>query len=304
MRNRMARGASIAALVMCLASPVLGQAAPGEPAPDPAPPSPALESSTDAPGDPPDAGPPPESPPADAPLAPPPAPPQTPPPPAPPPATAAAPPPAYDAEIAPEYDYPEGHREPSAAPCALAHLCLGPVLTLGVPNLIGIGAHARITKFVGVGVDYQFLPTFGIEGVPVDASSFTIEGRLYPTGDSFFVGAGFAYQSVTAEGRRLVDHPDGGQVTLAGEGELGLPLLKLGIGWLGYDGFVIGIDLAIEIPLGTRKLEITTTGSDGSEVFDEEVAALRRTVQDQADNVLDLLPVVIQLNFLRLGYMF
>ena len=298
-------GASIATLVMCLASPVLGQAAPAEPAPDPAPAPPTLEPSTDA-QDPSAADAPPELQPADAPPVPPPVsppragPPQTAAPPAPPP----APPPAYDAEIAPEYDYPEGHREPSAAPCALGHLCLGPVLTLGVPNLIGIGAHARISKFVGVGADYQYLPTFGIESVPVDASSITIEGRLYPMGDSFFVGAGFAYQSVTAEGRRLVKHPDGGEVTLAGKGELGLPLLKLGIGWLGYDGPVIGIDLAIEIPLGSRKLEITTTGSDGSEVFDDELAALRRSVQDQADNMLDILPIVIQLNFLRLGYMF
>jgi hypothetical protein len=247
--------ASIAALVMCLASPVLGQATPAEPAPAPAP-------------------------------------------------VGAAPPPAYDAEIAPEYEYPTDDREPSAGPCALGDFCLGPVLTLGVPNLVGIGAHVRIGKFVGVGADYQYLPTFGIQSVPVDASSITLEGRLYPTGDSFFVGGGFAYQSVTAEGRRLVKDPNGVEFTLAGKGEVGLPLLKLGIGWLGYAGAVIGIDLAIEIPLGSRKLDITTTGSDGSEVFDDEVAALRRNVQDQADHMLDILPLVIQLNFLRLGYMF
>lgn len=230
------QGASIAALMMCLASPVLGQATP--------------------------------------------------------------------AETAPGHEYPTDHREPSAAPCALGHFCLGPVLTLGVPNLIGIGAHARFGKFVGVGADYQYLPTFGIQSVPVHASSITLEGRLYPTGDSFFVGAGFAYQSVTAEGRRLVKDPDGGQVTLVGKGELGLPLLKLGVGWLGYAGAVIGIDLAIEIPLGSRKLDITTTGSDGSKVFDDELAALRRNVQVQADHMLDILPLVIQLNFLRVGYMF
>jgi hypothetical protein len=259
------QGASIAALMMCLASPVLGQATPAEP---------------------PTAGPP-----------------QTAAPTAPPPAAGAAPPPAYDAEIAPEHDSPIDH-EPSAAPCALGFVCLGPVLTLGVPNLIGIGAYARIGKFVGVGADYQYLPTFGIDSVPVNASSISLEGRLYPTGDSFFVGAGFAYQSVTAEGRRLVRDPNGGEVTLAGKGELGLPLLKLGVGWLGYAGLVIGIDLAVEIPLGSRKLTITTTGSDGSEVYDAELAAVRRDVQDQADHVLDLIPLVVQLNFLRLGYMF
>ncbi len=207
--------------------------------------------------------------------------------------------------MAPEHELRTDHRAPAAAPCALGHVCVGPVFTLGVPNLVGIGAHARFSRFVAVGVDYQYLPTFGIHSIPVNASSITLDGRLHPLGDAFFIGAGFAYQSVTAEGRRLAVHPDdGGQVTLTGRGELGLPLLKLGIGWLGQAGPVIGIDLAIEIPLGSRKLDIRTSGSDGSEAFDDEVAALRGEVQDQADNVLDLIPLVIQLNFLRLGYFF
>lgn len=210
-----------------------------------------------------------------------------------------------DAELAPEHEYPSDHREPRAAPCALGHLCLGPVITLGLPNLIGIGVHARISPYVGAGFDYQYLPTFGIEGVPVDASAITLEGRLYPLGDAFFIAGGFAYQSVTAEGRRAAVSPDDGrEVILSGRGELGLPLLKLGVGWFGDRGAVLGIDLAIEIPLGTRELTIRTTGNDGSEAFDDEVALLREEIQDQADNVLDLIPLVIQLNFLRLGYIF
>jgi hypothetical protein len=210
-----------------------------------------------------------------------------------------------DTELAPEHEYPTDHREPRPAPCALGHLCLGPVLTLGLPNLVGIGVHARISPYVGAGFDYQYLPTFGIESVPVNASAITLEGRVYPLGDAFFIAGGFAYQSVTAEGRRAAVSPeDGREVILSGSGELGLPLLKLGVGWLGDRGPVLGIDLAIEIPLGSRKLDIRTRGNEGSEVFDEEVTLLREEIQEQADNVLDFIPLVIQLNFLRLGYIF
>jgi len=180
-------------------------------------------------------------------------------------------------------------------------ICIGPVLTFGVINVIGFGAHARYRENWGFGIDYQFFPSITVSGTSANWSLFTAEGRWYPWGGAFFLGLGFGFQTFTAS--MTQEMPSG---TVALEGSIGMPALKLGLGFMGGEGFVMGIDLGLNIPLGGNSVDFDPpTGlDDGSAESAAQVAELRRQINDAADKIVKVIPVVPQLNLIRIGYLF
>jgi hypothetical protein len=261
------------AVSLWLAAPVLAQDA--APAPTDAP---ALDTAATPP---PDAAPSPEAAPTEAaPVAQ----------PAPEPAAApVTPPPADDAA-------PKDKDADDEVKCVAGKLCFGPVLTLGLLNPFGIGVHARYDRDWGFGLDFQFLSLPAIGGVTAGMSLLSLDGRWYPGGSNFFLAGGFAYQSISMEA------VSGG---LTSKGSIGVPLFTLGFGLMGGEGFVMGIDLALEIPLGSADVSLeskapNTTDPDMLDKFD----SLNKDVKDFGENVVKLLPVLFQLNLIRIGYMF
>jgi hypothetical protein len=182
--------------------------------------------------------------------------------------------------------------------CLLAGLCFGPVLTAGVLDVFGIGAQVR-GAYWGVGIDYQFVH-FTTQGVGVRLSLLTVEGRVYPFGGAFFLGAGLAWQAA-----KLASH-----ITYSGDarippieadltGRINVPVFKLGIGFMGRSGFVMGVDLALGVQLGGNTVEF---GSSLPRI--DQVIAAENKIRNRADKFVRDLPLLVQMNLLRFGYLF
>lgn len=217
----------------------------------------------------------------------------------------AAAPPDPAAEMTPEEAEEAAEEEKNATKCLIRDVCLGPVLTLGLLNPLGIGIHARIDDDWGVGFDYQFLPTISAGVASFSMSLITLNGRWYPGGGSFFLAAGFAYQMFDAEGTTSSMDSAGNPTTVAVAGSVGIPTFLLGLGVMGGSGFVMGIDLALEIPLGSADVSFDTMAPDGSSDEEEMAyASLEGDIKDAADTFVNLLPVLFQVNLIRIGYMF
>lgn len=191
----------------------------------------------------------------------------------------------------------EAGEDDEPARCALGELCIGPVLSLGAINPLGFGVHARYGEYLGFGIDYQFLPTLTFSSASASWSLFTVEARVYPFGGSFFLGGGFGYQSLNASAS--MTDPAGGIVSA--EGSVGVPALKLGLGFMGRSGFVFGIDLGFNVPLGSTDVEFAGIASSASP---ETMADLRQQIKDAAETGINLAPFIPQLNLLRFGYLF
>jgi hypothetical protein len=198
--------------------------------------------------------------------------------------------------------------------CALGHFCFGPVLTLGLVNPLGIGIHGRIHEQFGFAIDYQFLPSVGNDTISFGWSLFSIAGRWHPGGSAFFLSTGFAYQSFWAEGTAAVMGIDGmGNMTsipVKAAAEAGIPAWSFGLGVMGGSGFVMGIDLALEIPLGgdieaTSSMPSNNSGNpELDEMVDNKYQMLRTDAVDAGEGVLEAIPVMFQLNLIRIGYLF
>jgi hypothetical protein len=232
--------------------------------------------------------------------------------PAPAPAPEAAPAPAPAPVIAgpaPAEPTPVGEREergPDEAPnhkCALGDLCMGPVLSLAVINPFGFGAHARYGENWGFGLDYQFLPTVGVQDVSAGWSLVTVEGRWYPFGNAFFLGTGFAYQSAHMSAKINGGIPG---AEMAVKGNLSMPAWKFGLGFMGHDGFVMGIDLALAVPLGGTNVnfQMPSSAAAADPTAAAMIADAHKKINDAANKGIKLLPFVPQLNLIRIGYLF
>lgn len=197
------------------------------------------------------------------------------------------------------YDYPDSDRRE----CAMGALCLGPVLNLGVINPIGFGLHARVGDYVGFGVDYQFLPEVGIASASTSASLLTVDARVYPFGGAFFLSGGFAYQVLTASASAAGTDPLGNAYDMSVEGTVSLPMLKFGTGFFGHDGLVLGIDVALEIPLAGANVDFATNAALSAE-DQRAVDNAEQDIEQVARDVLEMMPVLVQVNLLRLGYVF
>jgi hypothetical protein len=221
-------------------------------------------------------------------------------------APAPAPAPVVMAGPAPAEPTPVGDEErnedaPIHKKCALGNLCMGPVLSLAVINPFGFGAHARYGEHLGFGIDYQFMPTVGLSTVNAGWSLFTVEGRWYPFGGAFFLGGGFAYQAAHMSTKLNTGIP-GSELNV--KGALSMPALKFGLGFMGHDGFVMGIDLALNVPLGGTNVNFQMPSGAAIGPAADMVAKAHKDINDAANKGIKLLPFVPQLNLIRIGYLF
>jgi hypothetical protein len=182
------------------------------------------------------------------------------------------------------------------APCALGETCLGPVLALGLPNVLGGGLQVRAGHYFGAGLGFQVLPTIPIFDLgSVSGTLFTVEGRVYPLGGAFFLAGGFAYQSIKA----TVERP-----ALSAEAHVHVPALFAGIGFMGHDGAVLGIDLGLLVPLASTTVAVRAMAQSPAGTDPSLVAQAERDAKNSVKGVVDWLPVLLQLNAVRFGYLF
>jgi hypothetical protein len=169
------------------------------------------------------------------------------------------------------------------------------MFSLGVVNVVGFGAAARYGDHFGFAIDYQFMPSLTFGAIDASWSLFTVEGRWHVGGSAFWLGGGFGLQSFSAEGPVT-----GPGTSMSVEGTVSIPALKLGLGVMGRDGFVMGIDLGFNIPLGGT--DVGFSGAD-PDVY-PAAAQAQNDIKDAANDAVSLMPVIPQFNVLRIGYLF
>ena len=202
------------------------------------------------------------------------------------------------AVAASELDNSDEGGEESGNRCALSQVCVGPVLSLfGPPNLVGGGLHARFGRYLGLGVDYQVLPTLNLNPISFGASLLSANARVYPFGGAFFLSGGVGYQAFRGQIRD-------GDVTISAK--TSFPAVIASLGFMGKSGFVLGADLGLMFPLGT--LRATVQDENGalaqSGIPQEDIDAARSDAESIATKALNKLPLLVQVNLLRVGYMF
>jgi hypothetical protein len=197
---------------------------------------------------------------------------------------------------APPAEAPEDSEPAAESSCLLAQVCMGPVVSLlGPPNLIGGGLHMRFGRYLGAGLDYQALPDVSISPVTIGGSLLSAGARVYPFGGAFFLGGGMAYQSIHAQ----FHDSDIGVAA-----RTGFSAATANIGFMGHYGFVLGADIGLLFPLGSNHVSVRDMGGAAGGVSQAQIDETKAQAQNRFQKVLNVMPVFLQVNLIRLGYMF
>ncbi len=119
---------------------------------------------------------------------------------------------------------------------------IGPRLSVAVPTPT-LGAEVKVLRYFGASFDYGLFPKIGISGVDVSYSMWNVAGRIYPWGDTFFVGAVYGHYGVEA----TATVAQGSGAVRASSNFVGP---QIGARWIQPSGFFFGVDVAWAFPLG------------------------------------------------------
>lgn len=148
---------------------------------------------------------------------------------------------------------------------------LGPVVGVGLPNLLSFGGQLKVTRFFAVGVNVGLIPTVHIAyygEATLDYQEYDAYGRLHPFGGAFFLGAGVGYERVTGTLTKAFDvsayQPLAPELPplleLRSEGFVQTMVLtpQLGLFHTFKPGFSIGLDVGAQIPIAPSEVSFAT----------------------------------------------
>ena len=164
----------------------------------------------------------------------------------------------------------------------------------------GLGVRANIGDYFGASIDYQFQPNISVSKVTFGSGMFSATARVYPLKGSLFVGAGMGYSHQFVRVR---------SDEINAEAKVSAPVAIFNVGFTGRSGFVFGMDAALLVPLSKLRARTSATPGDGLEDLPEEEAQARldekrEEVTHDVNKVLGKIPILIQLNLVRIGYIF
>lgn len=194
--------------------------------------------------------------------------------------------------------------------CLLDNFCIGPTFTLGLVNLIGFGIQGRFNDMLRAQIDYQFMPSITVFGVSGRWSAITAEGHIHPLKNIFFVLLGFSYEKFTGS----ISVTLNGETTML-KGSMEKPLIKVGVGITNCSNLMLASDFGIMIPFSKLELFYEYFYNEEEVTKDELEVIIKKynldisvddieKIESYANKVINFLPVIIQVNIIRVGYLF
>jgi hypothetical protein len=146
-------------------------------------------------------------------------------------------------------------------------LRIGPVVGVGLPNLLSIGGMMKLTSYVGMGVNVGLIPSTRISyygEATLEYQEYDAYLHLFPFGGGFFLGSGVGYATIKGS---MKDTFDTSEYTAQAPG-LPNPLTYDSLGsvktlvvtpQIGYFyttsvGFSIGLDVGAQVPIAPSEI--------------------------------------------------
>jgi hypothetical protein len=182
--------------------------------------------------------------------------------------------------------------------CLLAPVCLGPMATIfSTLGTFGLGVRASYGDYLGASIDYQLLPTIDFSKISIGTGVFSATARVYPFKGKFFAGAGFGYMHMLVRVRSNDD--------IDAEMRVGAPIFILNVGFTGRSGFVFGMDASLLVPMQKLRAKIKVNpGSRADDIPQDELDNKREQFASDVNKALGKIPLLLQLNLVRIGYIF
>jgi hypothetical protein len=176
---------------------------------------------------------------------------------------------------------------------------LGPLVGVGLPNLLSFGGTIKLTRFLGGGLNIGLIPTTRLSfygDATLSYQEFDLYGRIYPFGGSLFLGAGVGYATVSGELDSSVGAPYAQQLaalglpsTIHSEASVQTMILTPQIGFLKTfgSGFSLGMDVGAQVPIAPSQVKVETRSASNlpQGVIDDYLTRDEQKVRDTLEKV-------------------
>jgi len=184
---------------------------------------------------------------------------------------------------------------------------IGPVVGLGLPDLLSFGGTLKLTRYLGAGINIGLIPKVQLNyygKATLSYQHYDIYGRLYPFGGGFFLGAGAGYATVdgtmastyTTSAAMLpaplpAGLPTSGTATYSGTGSVRTLMLTalLGYFYTTSIGFSFGVDAGLQLPIAPSQIEFSSELKTNPPAFSTlaPVQSFKKDADDQVRSTLE-----------------
>lgn len=170
-------------------------------------------------------------------------------------------------------------------------LRVGAVAGVGFPHPLAIEALIKVEGVLALGVEYSALPKTTIASVEASAWALAADARFFPFRNGFFIGVRGGRQVLKATATANLGAL--GTYQESGEANTWFVNPRIGFLWTWHNGFTVGIDAGVQIPIGPS---LTTTLPAGlPPQVDNTIASVANTFGNGVTPTVDLL---------RIGFLF
>jgi hypothetical protein len=150
-------------------------------------------------------------------------------------------------------------------------LRVGPVVGVGLPNLLNFGGMIKLTRYLAAGVNVGLIPSTQITfygDATLSYQEYDVYGRIHPFAGGFFLGAGIGYATIRGSLKETFDTtPYQSQIpssialpnplTYESNGSVKTMVVTPQIGYFYTTdvGFSIGLDLGAQLPIAPSDIE-------------------------------------------------
>ncbi len=169
-------------------------------------------------------------------------------------------------------------------------LRIGPLVGLGFPRPIAVGAFVKVHRIIGFGAEYSFLPPMNVFGADTRFEAFATDVRVFPFKNAFFVGMRLGHQWLSARARITVRRY--GSFTESMDASTWFVNPRAGFLFTFSSGITIGIDAGVQLPISPsyeRNGLATSAGLASEFEADSIVATVADVLGNSPTPTVDLL---------------
>ncbi len=147
---------------------------------------------------------------------------------------------------------------------------LGPMVGVGLPNLLSFGGLLKLTRYLGGGINIGLIPTVRVSyygEAKLLYQEYDVFGRIFPFGGGLFLGAGVGYETVKGTLANKMDTspfasqlpqglaiPNPLDYESAGSVRTMVLTPQLGYFYTTGIGFSLGLDVGLQLPIAPSEI--------------------------------------------------